>query len=78
MSSIFSGALPDGTETDSVEEYAEAWQDMIEPLAQATGTVLIACDPGFTLAKSDWSRSVQIPRWFVKMFNERREGETRL
>lgn len=75
MSDTFSGALPDGTETDSAEEYANAWQGMVAPLARATGTILIACDPGFTLAKPDWSRSVQVPRWFVEAFNERRGGE---
>lgn len=62
--------LPNGRKTESSREYLLSWEKFAEPLADATNTTPIAFNPGITLTKPDWSRSVQIPTWFVAAFNE--------
>lgn len=65
-------SLPNGKETESVEEHAIAWGEFVTPLANATGTVVLSFDPIITFAKSGQSGRMRahIPTWFVAAFNE--------
>ena len=68
--------LPDGTYTTNQDKYIKAWEDVAQPIADATDTELSAFDPDIRL--SDGRNTVQLPLWFVKNFNRTRLAPTNL
>ena len=68
--------LPDGTYTNNQQKYIKAWEDIAQPIADATDTKLYAFDPDVCL--SDSKNTVQLPLWFVKNFNRTRLAPTNL
>jgi hypothetical protein len=39
---------PDNTVTDSIHEYLLAWHAVAEPIAEATNSTFLGCNPGLT------------------------------
>jgi len=69
------GRLPDGTTTKNNEEYVDAWMDFARPICEVTGLSLYGCDPGISLrTKEKYSRSVELPEWFVHLINKALTG----
>ena len=65
--------LPDGTLTEDINDYLEAWQTLGRPIEEATGFYLYGFDP--TLSFSNGPLNVQLPVGFVEKMNEALEGD---
>jgi len=62
--------LPDNTETESGEEYVEAWQVLARPIKEYFGFESMAFDPDYQFYNPDKQASVDMPVWLVKMLNQ--------
>jgi hypothetical protein len=70
--------LPDGTTTNSVDLYADTWQEFARPLCSAMQMNLSGFGNGSVLITGEidgFDQCLTLPVWFVQRFNElEREG----
>jgi len=70
---IFS--LPNGTTTENIDEYINAWHALASPVEQAFDIKLIHFDPEFIFAAGNPQRpgikTVQLQPWFVQRLAEK-------
>ena len=63
------GLLPEGGHASSNKEYFDAWEKFMSPLADALDIQPHGFDPTVSYRTSD-GEQVQLPRWFIRRFNE--------
>ena len=62
---------PDRNLERSTDEYFKAWDEFIQPLADFLGIEPHGFDP--IVSYTHESKMVQLPTWFVQLFNEKLE-----
>lgn len=62
--------LPNGDLTSSVSRYCREWRKMGNVIGKATGTKLIAFDPGFQFQDIHGSKTLDMPMWFARRMHE--------
>lgn len=67
--------LPNGDLTSSVSRYCREWRKMGNVIGNATGTKLIAFDPGFQFQDIRGSKTLDMPMWFALRLLEKLSGD---
>ena len=65
---------PDGTMTTSIHEYLVAWNEVAEPIVEATGAQFLGCNPGLTFWYGD--QNVVMPESFALKLSQALRAKT--